>query len=216
MKTFKFAVAALAGMELTNAFEITNPTLAEAATYPEWSFVMQQWIEEYAWKPLEVTTDDGYVLTMFKVTQRFSECESTSSVLFDHGYGFDSTDSIGAWNQLYPGVRNHLFELVDDCYDVYFSNYRGTRYSLAHTNEDPEYNKSQAYWNFSYAELGLFDFPAFMDKIYEDNGGKKMYIINESLGTTITHYALAQNFEESYFVDRLEKIIQLAPCPGVV
>ena len=39
--------------------------------------------------------------------------------------------------------------------------------------------------------MGLFDLPAFMDKIYADNGGEKMYMINTSLGTTITHYALS-------------------------
>ena len=216
MNTVKFAAAAIAGMELTNAFEMTNPTLAEAVAYPEWSFVMTPWVEEYAWKPLEVTTDDGYILTMFKVTKRFSECESTTSVLYQHGYGFDSTESVGLWNTLYPGVKPHLIDVLDDCNDVYFTNSRGTRYSLGHTNEEPEYNKSQAYWNFSFEQMGLFDFPAFMDKIYEDNGGEKMYMINSSLGTTISHYALAQDFEEGYFADRIEKVIQVAPCPGAL
>ena len=64
-----------------------------------------------------------------------------------------------------------MFEIIDDCYDVYFGNIRGTRYSLAHTDADPDYNKSQEYWNFSFSQLGLFDLRAFLDKVYEENGG---------------------------------------------
>lgn len=59
---------------------------------------MQEWTAEYAWRPIEVTTEDGYILTMFKVEKRFSECESTQTVLYQHGYGFDSTETIGLWN----------------------------------------------------------------------------------------------------------------------
>ena len=58
--------------------------------------------------------------------------------------------------------------------------------------------------------------PAFIDKIYEENDQEKLYVVNTSLGTTVTTYALATSLEESFFVHRVHKFIQLAPCSGVV
>ena len=48
------------------------------------------------------------------------------------------------------------------------------------------------------------------------NGGEKIYLVNTSNATTATHYALSTELEEEYFADRLYKVIQLAPCYGVV
>ena len=58
--------------------------------------------------------------------------------------------------------------------------------------------------------------PAFVDKIYQENGGEKLYVVNTSLGTVTTTYALATQLEEDFFEPRVHKIIQLAPCSGVV
>ena len=126
----KFLVSALAGTQLVSADVIENPTIAEQISYPEWAFVMTPFVEEYSWNPIEVTTADGYVLTMFQISKRFSDCESTQSVLYQHGYGFDSTETVGLLTQVYPGEKPHLLKVVDECYDVYMSNFRGTRYSL--------------------------------------------------------------------------------------
>jgi len=58
--------------------------------------------------------------------------------------------------------------------------------------------------------------PAFVDKIYEENGQEKLYVVNTSLGTSASTYALATSLEEEFFEPRVHKIIQLAPCSGVV
>ena len=91
MNTLRLAVTGFAALAAAQ----TNPTLEEAAAYPEWAFVMADWVAEYAWSPCEVTTEDGHILTMFKISKRFSECESTESVLYQHGYGFDATETVG-------------------------------------------------------------------------------------------------------------------------
>ena len=57
---------------------------------------------------------------------------------------------------------------------------------------------------------------AFVDHIYEENGWHKMYIVNSSLGTTATFYALSTPLEETFFEKRVEKVVELAPCSGVV
>ena len=44
--------------------------------------------EEYAWRPYQITTDDGYILTAFKISKRERAPDSEAeSVLFVHGYG---------------------------------------------------------------------------------------------------------------------------------
>ena len=60
-----------------------------------------------------------------------------------------------------------FFATVDAGFDLWLGNYRGTKYSLGHTNPDPNYNETYDYWNFGLAEFGLRDLPAFLDSIYE-------------------------------------------------
>ena len=44
--------------------------------------------EEYAWRPYQITTDDGYILTAFKISKRERAPDfEAESVLFVHGYG---------------------------------------------------------------------------------------------------------------------------------
>ena len=156
---------------------------------------------------------------MFKITQRNPEldCAHRGSVLYQHGYGFDAETSIALNNTLFGTEDKSMFlTIVDEGFDLWMGNYRGTKYSLGHTNPDPAYNTTYDFWNFSFEKMGLFDLPAFMDKIYEDNGGEKMHFVNTSLGTAVTHYALSKPDEENYFINRIQKVVQLAPCSGVV
>ena len=105
----KLLISALAGTQLVSADFIESPTIEEQSAYPEWAFVMTPWVEEYSWMPIEVTTEDGYILTMFKVSKRFSDCESTESVLFHNGIYADSVDWVEGYNGLHPGVKSHVF-----------------------------------------------------------------------------------------------------------
>lgn len=113
-------------------------------------------------------------------------------------------------------MKTNLFQAIDDGFDVWMGNFRGTKYSRGHVNTTPGYNESFDYWNFTYAQLGLFDVPAFVDKVYQENGNEKMYMVNTSLGTAVSTYALATSLEEDFFEPRVHKVIQLAPCSGVV
>ena len=80
---------------------------------------------------------------MFKISKRFPETEEKpQSVLFQHGYGLDATEVMLVWNAAFGATKGHLFEVIDDNYEVWMSNFRGTRYSLQHTNPDPEYNET--------------------------------------------------------------------------
>ena len=58
------------------------------------------------------------------------------------------------------------FQLYDQGYDIWMGNNRGTKYSNV-SDKYPVNDDSFDRWNFSWAELGLYDDPAFMDLIME-------------------------------------------------
>ena len=119
--------------------------------YPAFEFVMSK--HGYTWEPMEVTTEDGYILTLFHVTGN-ADGEFTPTqppVLIMHGGGDDGSSWIG--NEYYVGKPMHL-QLADAGYDVFIGNQRGTRYSLGHktlTYDDP------VYWAWSFSEFGKYE-----------------------------------------------------------
>ena len=99
---------------------------------------------------------------------------------------------------------NWWFKLIEEGYDVWLANFRGTQYSQKHTTLD---NNSFDYWNIGVAEFGIYDIPAFIELVYTHNGGHKVYPITVSLMSTSMHLALATELEENFFADRVEKAI---------
>lgn len=86
-------------------------------------------------------------------------------------------------------------QLADRGYDVWMSNNRGTEYSLGHktlTTDDKEY------WEWSWAEMGLYDDPASISFIKEKTGHDKIFYIGYSQGTIQMFYGLA-HIEDSYY-----------------
>ena len=103
----------------------------------------------------------------------------------------------------------HL-QLYDNGYDIWMGNNRGTKYS----NESDTYpvnDDSFDRWNFSWAELGRFDGPAFMDLILEKTAAAKVNYIGYLMGTTQMFHGLTQ-IEEDYYASHMNKFVALAPC----
>ena len=223
MQMYKYTLAAICGAQIGSATRIQTkstvteyPSAADRTKYPEWASAMEDFEDEYGWQPYEVTTDDGYILTLFKVFKRGYTGE-TGSILFQQGYGQDATSVLEVMNDYFGSEKHHWFKAIDAGYDVWFNNFRGTRYSLGHVDYDYAGNDAETYWSYTFAEMGIYDAPAAIQKIYEENGGQKIDLINQSNATTAMHYGLAYgDLEETFFADRLNKVIQLTPCNGVV
>ena len=66
-------------------------------------------------------------------------------------------------------------------------------------------------WDFSWAEFGQYDQPAFIDKILSVTGKPKLTYIGFSGGTSQMLYGLGK-MHDSYFADRLERVVLVAPC----
>ena len=123
----------------------------------------------YAWEAHEVKTEDGWNLSMFRINHH----------VYDDYYYWDDywyqEDIVVVQHGLYSDAQNMLesatatdslhwvLELVDNGYDVWLPNNRGTRYSSINDNDSNL--EEQDRWNFSWAEMGLYDQPAFMNKI---------------------------------------------------
>lgn len=146
-------------------------------------------LEEHA-----VTTNDGYILTVYRLphgkeTEASAHHARRPAVLLQHGL----LDSCAAW--LFNGPNHSLgFMLADAGYDVWLGNSRGNTYSSKHVRlsaEDP------AFWQFSFDEMAEFDLPAIVDYIQERTGMEKIAYVGHSQGSTTAFAALSSNADLS-------------------
>lgn len=117
----------------------------------------------FSYEEYDVTTADGYILTVYRIkSSKFTE-PGAPVVFFQHGLLSCAT----TWIIQYPDI-SPAFEMVRNGYDVWLGNNRGTTYSRKHTTLNPDKDKS--YWDFSFPELGDFDAPAQIDFVREKTG----------------------------------------------
>ena len=86
-------------------------------------------------------------------------------ILTINGTGGDAV----TWFKYKQGGKPLHLQLYDNGYDIWLGNNRGTRYSNV-SEKYPENDDSFGRWDFSWAEMGLYDDPAFMDLIMEKTG----------------------------------------------
>ena len=162
---------------------------------------------DYQWEPVKVTTEDGFILTAFHITGNKTKLfEPTEPpVMIMHG---DFGDGTG-WFDSYYGLPLHL-ELAEAGYDVWIGNNRGTEYSQEHETLSID---DAAFWDWSWAEMGLYDDAALIKKMNEvsDHPSGKSFFIGYSQGTIQMLYGLAHR-EEEFFADNLHKAVLFAPC----
>ncbi|XP_077301626.1 lipase 1-like [Arctopsyche grandis] len=120
-------------------------------------------IEEYS-----LRTEDGYHLIIHHMPNGEKNCLERTPVFLMHGL----YSSAGVWLILGPGISLGYL-LVDECFDVWLGNSRGSYYSV-----NPMDVKDKDFWKFSYHEIGYYDVPAMIDfdtispfTIHEPGGG---------------------------------------------
>jgi pimeloyl-ACP methyl ester carboxylesterase len=148
----------------------------------------------------KVTTDDGYILTMFRIPPKV---KGARPVLLQHGL-LDSS------NTFVNNERNNTlaFILHDEGYDVWLGNVRGNTYS----NEHKEYKLSDSrYWDFTFHEMAQYDIPAMIDYILKYTSHQKLVYVGHSQGTQIGFI----RFTDPLIAKKVELFIALAPVTGV-
>ncbi|KAF2904607.1 hypothetical protein ILUMI_01569 [Ignelater luminosus] len=148
--------------------ELTTPEVIKRWGYP---------VETHT-----VLTEDGYILTLFRIHfgKKHSVKESKQPVLLQHGYKSNSKCFVAI------GKKSLGFILADNGYDVWLGNFRGSIYSRNHSRIK---DTDEEFWNFSFHEMGVYDTAAQIDYINKLTN-KKLIYIGFSMGTTVgTIYA---------------------------
>jgi pimeloyl-ACP methyl ester carboxylesterase len=127
-----------------------------------------------------VTTEDGYILTMFNIPygkKSGSTKRGLYPVLLQHGL----------WDSSYTWVSNFEdeslgFILADLGFDVWFGNNRGNRYGRNHTTLNPDVD-GEAFWTFSWDEMAKFDVPAMINYVTSYTNTSSLSWVGHSEGT---------------------------------
>ena len=124
----------------------------------------------YASESYTVITDDGYVEQMFRLPGKLTEDNipligkkaKKPAVLMMHGIECDMN-----FFTINDPEKTPAYVLVEQGYDVWLSNNRGTRYGMGHLTLDPD---SEEFWDFNFEQNGMNDLPAYIDFILEMTG----------------------------------------------
>lgn len=107
---------------------------------------------------------------------------------------------------------SHLYHvayvMADAEYDVWLPNQRGNFYSRRNSHMDPD-DPESGFWNFSWDDIGLGDYPPIYDYILEITKQPKFYVIAHSQGAGST---IALLTEKPTYNDRIQAMSLMAPA----
>eukprot|EP00606_Chrysophyceae_sp_TOSAG23-5_P000162 GSChrysophyteH2.ASY1.ANO1.1019.1 assembled CDS len=119
----------------------------------------------YAIETHFVTTEDGYILTVFRIPGSLG----SAPVLLQHGL----LDSSYTWVSNFQD-ESMAYMLADAGFDVWLGNNRGNTYGRNHTSLNPD---------FSYDAMAIYDGPAMIDYITAYTAMPSMAWVGHSEGT---------------------------------
>lgn len=147
-----------------------------------------------------IKTDDGYFLTLFRISAKQIDLAQPRPVVFlMHGLLGSADD----WLLMGPG-KSLAYLLADAGYDVWLGNARGSRYTrhVSKSRAQPDF------WQFSIDEIALHDLPAMIDYVLETAKVQKMFYVGHSTGTS-AFFALASARPE--YNDKIVMMYALSP-----
>jgi len=154
----------------------------------------------------DVTTDDGYILTIFRIPHGRQETETPTKprpvVLIQHGL-LGSSDM---WVNNLPN-QDAAFIYADAGYDVWLGNFRGNKYARRHVKLSAD-KDMMAFFDFSWPEMSKYDLPAMINHILKTTGAPNVYYIGHSMGTLTMFVQLSRDKE---FAKKVKRFYALAP-----
>eukprot|EP00826_Nyctotherus_ovalis_P034902 TRINITY_DN2948_c0_g1_i12.p1 TRINITY_DN2948_c0_g1~~TRINITY_DN2948_c0_g1_i12.p1 ORF type:complete len:404 (+),score=67.93 TRINITY_DN2948_c0_g1_i12:173-1384(+) len=161
----------------------TNLRASSSSSFatPDYDKSVSEYIRSYGY-PFEehhATTQDGYILTLWRIPCRNSTNDKCIPVYLQHGL-LDT-----AFSFLYQSIEENLpIKLYNEGYDIWLGNVRGSRYSLGHTHLDSG-NQHGPYWYFSYDEMAKYDLPAMLAYVKSITRAPKVKYICHSQGCAL-------------------------------
>jgi len=154
-----------------------------------------------------VTTEDGYILTLFRMPYGRYNGNSTRPripIHLQHGL----LDSSFTWIVNMPN-ESLSYILADAGFDVWMGNNRGNTYSKKHVTLKPD---QKEFWQFSWDQMARYDFPAFVTYIKNVTGFSQIGYVGHSEGTLQVFAGLSQN---PSFADNLFSFVAFGPIATV-
>lgn len=159
----------------------------------------------YLFEAHNVTTADGYILTLFRIPGKAGSpvVQGKPVAFLQHGL----IDLADTWimNDPCPG-----FIMADAGFDVWFGNSRGSFHSLGHVSLNPK--KDAAYWQFTWMHMAKYDIPAVIPYVLSVTKQAKLTYIGHSQGTLQMFAHLSQN---PAFMDNISLFIAMGPVGTV-
>ena len=169
----------------------------------------------YFYEKYEVQTEDEWTLTLFRIKGRNAPTKP-NPVFFMHDLMMDAA----SWLNSYEDDVPMPMQLVDQGYDVWMGNNRGTRFSL----ENPLYpygdnvysiyaylTENALKYDYDWMTMGELDLPPMLDKVRAATNNAKLTYVGIGQGTSQLLYALTQK-EEEYYDEILNKALLISPC----
>nr|XP_023022827.1 lysosomal acid lipase/cholesteryl ester hydrolase-like [Leptinotarsa decemlineata] len=182
-----------------------NPFSAECFDNPDGepanvTQILQRWgctVEEH-----ELLTKDDYFILVVRAVM--GSITKPTPIVMGHGLNTNTLSFVTMFN------KTLAFELLQSGYQVFFINFRGTRYSDRHKTLTKD---NEDYWKFSFHQMGEFDIPAAMDLVENKTSGTKAVFIGFSMANTAVNIYSILYPEESK--SRLSGIIEMAPVANL-
>ncbi|XP_063375045.1 lipase 1-like [Cydia amplana] len=195
-----FISGSLAGLNLLSAVANLTSRPLEGITKNNKDFIQIAIENGYNAEKHEVITDDGYILTVYRIPPG-SKCTKKTPMLLVHGLLLSAECFVDS------GPNAPGFVLAQECYDVWFGNVRGNYHSRRHVTLDPD--RDLEFWKFSVDEMGLFDIPAMIDYVLDATNAEKLNYIGHSQGGGSF---FMMNSEKPEYADKISLFIGLAPA----
>ena len=146
---------------------------------PDIKFDFEQIVNEFGCtlEEHEVTTDDFYVLKVFRINYGTVNPNTKKTVFLQHGLFSDAS----TW--ILHKEDSLAFRLAKAGYDVWLGNNRGNIYSPNNIKID-KVKDPYNFFNYSFYELGKYDAPAQIDMVRNITGHGKIAYIGHSQGTS--------------------------------
>jgi len=184
-----------AGKSMVATDPEVNMNASQLITY--WGYPVEQY---------DVTTEDGYILTIFRIPYGKGQqpADNKPIIFIQHGLECDCTN----WITNLPS-ESAGFVFADAGMDVWLGNFRGCTYGLHHQTLS---TKNTAFWQFTWDEMAKYDLPAMINFILSKTNQPHLYYMGHSEGTLT---AFAQFSQDQVFAQKIKKFFALGPVATV-
>jgi len=180
-----------------------NNTLEKHEQYDDTNHNFSEICEEHGYRHEKhlVHTDDSYILRLDRVLPA-SQTVVKGVVFMMHGIEDSSIEWVINSEPLAPA-----FILSRAGFDVWLGNNRGNDFSLGHENLTIQ---DEAYWDFDWEEMGIYDIPAFVNYILQATNKDIIdAYIGHSEGTT--QFFAGASLLPEYYAAHIGLFVALAP-----